>query len=182
MCSNSSVSSSFPCNAGVPQGSFLGPLLFSAYVAPLAKIISSFDVSHHSFADDLFVYCLTNFGLSKVDLLIPPKLKAVVEAVCDWYTDNGMLLNASKSVGMVFCHKNNSRSPSRCRVAGTSIPISKNAVALGVTIDSNLSGSDFVTRKMQSCNYHLCALLHLRSILGYSNSSKSNRFNQVRLL
>ena len=68
VCSNGSVSSPFPCNAGVPQGSILGSLHFSAYVASLAKIISSLDASHYSFADDLFAYSLTKFGFSEVDL------------------------------------------------------------------------------------------------------------------
>jgi len=52
----SSSSSTVGVPHGVPQGSILGPLLYTVYVAPIGRLIHNLGVTYHHYADDTYVY------------------------------------------------------------------------------------------------------------------------------
>ena len=54
----SDVSSEVPLHHGVPQGSVLGPVIYSVYTQPLQEIVKWHDIWYHKYADDTTLYTI----------------------------------------------------------------------------------------------------------------------------
>ncbi len=76
-------SSSVSITCGVPQGSILGPILFSLYLLPLRFIFESHKVSYHIYADDTQLYFPLKSGSDSVSSLL-----ACLEDIKNWMENN----------------------------------------------------------------------------------------------
>ena len=90
---NDYKSADVPVLDGVPQGSVLGLLLFSAYITPVSEIIDKFKVCHHMYADDLTLYL--SLGKDKDNAL--QNIASCTQSVAAWFLMHDMLLNETKS-------------------------------------------------------------------------------------
>ena len=158
--------------AGVPQGSVLGPLLFTTYTSPLSDIVKNFDVSFHQYADDTSLYSvLSNHSVSEqLD-----NLHKCTDAINDWHLVNFLQLNPQKSEVMFIgtpTHLKNLSPPSSINIAGTTLPSSSTTLKLlGVTFDSQLSFKQHAISVIKSCNHLIWAIRHIRPFLSVDTTS-----------
>jgi len=78
-------------SSGVPQGSILGPFLFSIYVNPLTSIPLSQGSSLILYADDIVLYRPV---LSPCDI---DTLQEDIDKIANWIRSAGLCFNVTKS-------------------------------------------------------------------------------------
>jgi hypothetical protein len=151
----SSQSASRDLKYGVPQGSVLGPFLYTAYTAPLAQLLESHGVFYHFYADDTQLWLPVDLD-DQTDLSnCIAKLEACVLDIQAWMSVNKLMLNSDKTEILVL-HSKNTHAPTITLRFGDAIVHSNQATRnLGVKFDSHLSFSDHISLVCRNGYFYL---------------------------
>ncbi|KAK6169797.1 hypothetical protein SNE40_020781 [Patella caerulea] len=150
---------------GVPQGTALGPALFTLYTSPIEDIIARHGLESMIYADDIQVY---------IACKRPDSVTASVEECLDeirsWMYYFSMMLKPE----VMHCKSrfDDSQTIKSIRVGDEAITLSTSVRNLGVIFDSNCSMESFMSQTCKSISFALFKIGRIRRLLDMKSTEK----------
>ena len=131
-------------SCGVPQGSILGPLLFTLLINDIDTNLRTCEVT--LYADDS-VLCATGKKCEEIE----KKLNSDLEQIANWLVKNSLVVNLKKSKTECVLYgtyqKTSASKPLEIIMNQTKITVSDTYKYLGVEMDRNLTFNDHLEKE-----------------------------------
>lgn len=139
---------------GVPQGSVLGPVLFTIYINSLANVVRHSKLQ--MYADDTVIY--------GTDLV---KLKEDLDHVISWCNENILTLNIKKTKWMILTPNVHANYQTGENICINTVPVDRVQTFnyLGLCLDSNLNFQTHIQNITRSIRHKLHFLYKIRNFI-----------------
>ena len=155
-------------DTGVPQGSILGPKLFTCYINSISKVLENFNIFYHLYADD--IQLLMSCYPTCTDLVSKANvLKNCLFNVERFLQQRGLKLNYSKTeIMLIGSHHNLQTVDYNVLNSIFNVKIKVCVRNLGVSFDCHMTFSKFVSDICKRSFYHLFNIRRIRNFISYS--------------
>ena len=164
---NDAQSPEYLLQHGVPQGSCLGPILFSLYASALTKVIQKHLKNTHGYADDNQLYLAFKPCGRQNESLAKSCIERCLTDVKVWMTVNKLKMNDSKTEFIIIGSKQN-----LAKVEMDSIDVGEIRIHavdsirnLGAFFDRNLNMITHIAKKSKIAFNHLYNIRKIRHYL-----------------
>ena len=158
-CCNKAQSSLETIVTGVPQGSVLGPILFTIFVNDMANAMN--DVKPRLFADDTNIFCFSN-NINDLARVINSELTKLDV----WFKANKLLINTSKTNHCLFKPNRNKIITNEFTIEmGSKLKGVNSLKYLGLQIDCNLNWNDHIDTLASSLVKYCSMFAKLRHLV-----------------
>ena len=167
VCLGQTKSDTLELLQGVPQGSVLGPVLFTIYTGPIGQIIRRHPLDLHLCADDSQLYVSFKIKDTNDETIALARIQACVDELKAWMIHHRLQLNDSKTEMLVITTPSSAGKHNLTDVAiGDSI-LKPTTVArnLGVVFGSTFNMKSQVSKLCQAAYYHLHIIRAIRDCL-----------------
>ena len=162
------TSDKFNMDFGVPQGSCLGPLLFSIYRTPLFDIVSNHLPTVHCYADDTQLYLAFQPDDTVAQESAVASMEACIQDIRNWMTKDSLKINDDKTEVILIGTKAQLTKVKidNLAVRDSKIVPSTEAIRnLGCWFDNNFTMNAHVTKTCKAGFFYLHNICRIRKFL-----------------
>ena len=164
-------SESRPLLFGVPQGSVLGPILYTLYAQPVGSIIRKHHLNYHMYADDIQIY---GSAIPSEMSVLSDSVSHCVDDVKQWMTINKLQMNNKKTemLKLATSRKMHLTTNVTVNIGNEELLSSDYVKNLGVFFDKNLNMDKHVKEMCRISYYHLRRISQIRKFLSEDSAKK----------